>query len=116
MKIRFYKDSIRLRLSQSEVARLSTDGWIEDRIEFPDGQTLIFQLETGESTTARYDDGSVRVIAPRPELRHWIESDEEGIGYECGPLKIAIEKDFQCLHKPAEEHADTFPNPMLDKV
>jgi hypothetical protein len=115
MKLRFHQNSLRLRLSQSEVAQLSEQGWVEDRIEFPDGQVLTFGLESGESSSARLDEGSIRVIAPRPEIRHWIDSGEEGIEYESGPLKVAIEKDFQCLHKPAPEDADTFPNPMMDK-
>jgi hypothetical protein len=115
MKLRFHKNSLRLRLSQSEVAQLSEHGWIEDRVDFPDGRTLSFGLETGESNSARFDEGAIRIIAPRPEVRHWIESDQEGIEYQSGPLKIAIEKDFQCLHRASPEDADTFPNPMVDK-
>jgi len=115
MKLRIHKNTLRLRLSQSEVARLAEAGWIEDRIEFPDGRTLSFSLESGESDGARFDEGAVRVIAGRPALRHWIETDQEGIQFENGPLSVAIEKDYQCLHKPAAGDADAFPNPMADK-
>jgi len=115
MKLRIHKNSVRLRLSQSEVARLSENGWIEDRIEFPNGQTLTFLLESGEANSARLEDGNIRIIASRPDLRHWIDSDREGVEYETGPLKVAIEKDFQCIHKPTPEDPDAFPNPMVDK-
>ena len=115
MKLRIHKNNLRLRLSQSEVVRLSQEGSLQDRIEFPDGRALSFSVESGEAGGAKFEEGSVRVIAPRLDLRHWIETDQEGIQFQTGPLSVAIEKDFQCLHKPSPEDADVFPNPMADK-
>ncbi len=115
MKLRIHRNNLRLRLSQSEVARLSQEGSIEDRIGFPDGRALTFRLESGELSRARFEDSVIRIAAPRLELRHWMETDQEGIVFEDGPVSVAIEKDFQCLHKAAEESADAFPNPMVDK-
>lgn len=115
MKLRFHNNSLRLRLSQTEVARLAEAGSIEERVEFPDGRSLGISLESGESSGARFDESTIRVIAARIELRHWIETEQEGIEYQSGPLKVTIEKDYQCLHKSGSEDADAFPNPMMDK-
>jgi len=42
----------------------------------------------------------------------WADGDAvelEGIHSE---VSILVEKDFQCLHKPAERDPDAFPNPL----
>jgi hypothetical protein len=115
MKLSFHKNSLRLRLTQSEVARLATHGSIDDLIEFPADQTLSFSVESGESNAAIFEKNDIRIIAPRAEVQRWIESDQEGLEFQSGPLKVMIEKDFQCLHKSTPEDADAFPNPMVDK-
>ena len=115
MKLRFHKDSLRLRLSQSEVARLAERGSIDDRIEFPNDQTLSFSVESGDSSVALFENNEIRVIAPRGDVQRWIDTDQTGLEYQSGPVKVVIEKDFQCLHKETPEDADAFPNPMVDK-
>ena len=111
MKVRFHNNSIRLRLSQSEVAELSSGGEVEERFEFANNSMLAFSLESGASEAALFENSAVRVIAPRD----WIASDREGIEFQCGPMKVVIEKDYQCLHGEGPEDADAFPNPMVDK-
>ncbi len=115
MKLRFHKNSLRFRLSQPEVTELSEQGSLLERFEFPNDGLLSFSLELGESEAALFEHNEVRVIAPKEEIASWADSDREGIEFESGPIRIAIEKDFQCLHKAGPADADAFPNPMLDK-
>jgi hypothetical protein len=113
MKLRFHGNSLRLRLSQSEVARLAEAGEIETRTDFPGDQTLSYSVESGDSNVVRFENDTIRVIVARGEAKRWIETDQTGIEYQIGPLKVLIEKDFQCLHKPTPEDADAFPNPAV---
>jgi hypothetical protein len=111
MKLRIHNNSLRLRLSQPDVARLSKTGILEDRVDFPAGQALAFVLASGNSNAAELCAGQIRVTALAADLRQWADSDQEGIEFQSGPLKVAIEKDFQCLHHPGSGESGAFPNP-----
>jgi hypothetical protein len=114
MKLRIHEGSLRLRLSQSEVARLGEGGRVEESIEFAPGSGLLYAIETGPASavTATFDNANIRVVVPKPVAKRWIESDQTGIEASTGTLKVLIEKDFQCLHREAEAGEDSFPNPL----
>jgi hypothetical protein len=113
MKLRFHDNSLRLRLSQSEVARLKQEGRIEERIAFGPHQTLTYSIEAAPVTQvgASFADGSVRVVAPRAIVHAWVDSDQVGIESAGSTPRVLIEKDFKCVH-PSSEDADSFPNPL----
>jgi hypothetical protein len=111
MKLRFHNDSLRLRVSQAEMARLAETGRVEDTLTFAPGRTLSYSLETGPAMAAAFDGQRISIVVPAAAAKYWMESDEAGIEGTSGLLKILIEKDFQCLHS-SEENADAFPNPM----
>ena len=114
MKLRFHNDSLRLRLSQSEVARLKETGRVENTVTFAPGQALAYSIEAGAAAavTATFEQGRVRVVVPAAVARQWIDSDQTGVEGGGSGLQILIEKDYQCLHKPTPEDADAFPNPQ----
>jgi len=112
MKLRLHGDALRLRLSQSDVARLAGDGRVEERVRFAPGRALHYSLEFTDidRVTADFTGDSIRVLLPRAAAEHWIQSGDTGIEGSGETLKILIEKDFQCIH-PETEDADSFPNP-----
>jgi hypothetical protein len=114
MKLRLHAGSLRLRLSQSEVAQLASTGKVEDSVEFSPGSRLLYALETGSAPelTATFDNANIRVTVPAPAAKRWTDSDETGIQALTGKLKVLIEKDFQCLHREPEPGEDPFPNPL----
>jgi uncharacterized protein DUF7009 len=114
MKLRLHAGSLRLRLSQSEIARLHEVGKVEDAIVFSPGNQLLYSIETGTASAvaAAFDDANIRVTLPKPLAEAWIESDQTGIEASTGTLKILIEKDFQCLHREPQPGEDPFPNPL----
>jgi hypothetical protein len=116
MKLRFHGNSLRLRLSQSEVAQLADSGCVEDRVEFTPARPLRYRLESGDSAsvTADFTGDCIRVTLPRSVASHWIQSDETGIEGSSATLKVFVEKDFQCLHRDSPEDADSFPNPLAN--
>ncbi len=126
MKLRIKGNSIRFRLTQSEVEELGKRGQIEDTIEFgsPINEKLIYALVLsgkGAEIAAKYDSGKIAVIIPQKIAGEWIKSDRTGIGGEQilgedKSLKILIEKDFACLSERAgEDESDNFPNPNAGK-
>jgi hypothetical protein len=114
MKLRLHSGSLRLRLSQSEVAMLDATGRVENSIEFSPGNELRYSIEASPSSsiTAIFDSANIRVLLPAQIAKHWIKSDETGIEGSTGSLRLLIEKDFQCLHREPEPGEDSFPNPL----
>jgi hypothetical protein len=113
MKLRIRGNSIRLRLSQTEVDDLASKGRVEEATVFPGGERFVYSLACvdGEEIGARFAGGSMEVTVPRARVRAWAASDEVGIESD-GALRILIEKDFQCLTpKKDEDDSDAFPNP-----
>lgn len=121
MKLRTTTNSLRLRLTRSDVARFSENGTIEESLDFgpPANRSLRFALKrdrNASETSATFDDGRIQVIVPDDEARAWAASDDVAIGGvqhsgDGAELRILVEKDFACLEPRGDEDADTFPNP-----
>ncbi|MEY3051546.1 MAG: hypothetical protein RLY31_1331 [Bacteroidota bacterium] len=121
MKIRIQGNSVRLRLSQQEVARLSSLGIVEESIRFgtnPD-DTLLYALSksTTKHMDASFHQHRISILVPTPWADDWAASDQVGMegSVPVGPnetLRILVEKDFQCPKpRPGEDDSDLFPHP-----
>jgi hypothetical protein len=120
MKLRLLDDSIRLRLSRSEVAAAHDGGPVEGRTRFPDGSSFAFALEaaTGEKCVASYRADRLIVGLPATEIAAWADDDTAVSLHAELPLpggntlKVLVEKDFQCVTpRGDEDQSDLFPNP-----
>ncbi len=121
MKIRIQGNSIRLRLSQSEVKSFDEKGRVEDRIEFGPGptDTLVYVLEQGQiaQPTASFSNQQIKITIPAGLGLVWANSEKVGIEHETAfgkgqLLRILVEKDFKCLtERSGENESDHFPNP-----
>lgn len=124
MKLRIKGDSLRLRISPSEMDRLLQTGRIEDTIHFgasPESH-LTYALESQEnheslqpSIRVRHMTTEVAVIMSSVTARNWAAGSDVGV-YEVisvghRRLEIAVEKDFACLDVNQSQNQDTFPNP-----
>lgn len=115
MKLRLNGNTLRLRLNRAELANLATSGRVADSIAFGPGTRLVYSLEIDRSASkarAAYEPGQIRVLVPEADARDWISTDRVGIesAPSTGP-SILIEKDFQCLHRDADD-PDAYPNPL----
>lgn len=113
MKLRLHSDTLRLRLSQSEVARLAAGERVQETLSFPGNLRLKYAIELGPALQVTFDGWRIIVTVPGARAKHWAESADVGISGADGPLKLLIEKDFQCLHGPDVGSLDAFPNPDL---
>lgn len=122
MKLRIRGNSLRLRLTQSEIAQFGETGKVEEMVEFgfAPGESLIYALETDPAATsvgAAFENNRLRVLVPSPEAEKWVRTAQTGIAAEQPignqkNLRILIEKDFACLEKrPGDEDRDAFPHP-----
>jgi len=121
MKLRIKGDSLRLRVSRSEVARLLADDCLEETIHFaPEAVAwFTYSLRRDRSVsrpTVRYAQNRVTILLPSDQANAWGVTDQVGIAEdiglgEFGSLALLIEKDFACLDRSERENEDTFPNP-----
>jgi hypothetical protein len=122
MKLRMLGDTLRLRLSRSEVERMGTQGRVEEVVHFgpePDDQLRYALVSDAEARAmfARFSRGVISVFVPTAQVRHWASTDQVGLrvaqSIDGGrTLEILVEKDFRCLEpRPGEEAYDGFPNP-----
>jgi hypothetical protein len=126
MKLRIKGNSLRLRVSRSELARFQAGGRIEETIHFtaaPEA-TLTYALESAlkpSPVTVRYGSREVTVILSKHRASIWGEQSEIGVytTLDLGPagsLEVAVEKDFACLDRSDEDNSDTFANPLAGAV
>lgn len=111
-------NSLRLRLTRSEVAALAEHGLVREGVEFADGRELVYELRgdgDGPRIAAMLEDRAIRVSVPREMVAGWAASESVGMEGDDGALRILIEKDFQCMH--GEQDPDAYEGPRTgDKL
>ena len=120
MKLRIKDNTLRLRLSQSEVAQMAEKHFCTGKTAFLGGKVLTYSLKAlpeAKEIHATFRDEAIVVYVPIDQVMGWTVSEVVGMEatqqVEDGKsLKILIEKDFQCLHREGEEELDNFPNPQ----
>ena len=119
MKLRILGNTIRFRLSRSEMEQLENIGVVENTTDFGLGAQRLYKLEIGlhDCLEAIYSDDCIRVFVPKVMAQRWMQTDEITLQGEKSldsgaQLKILLEKDFACLNpRQGDENMDTFPNP-----
>lgn len=124
MKLRIRDNSIRLRLTKSEVTTLKTSHLVQATIQFGlrPNQMLTYCLKVdfeASQIQAHFDAGIIMVRVPGALALEWTSTEQIALRQEQkiddqNSLKILIEKDFFCL-KPRqneiEDESDMYQNP-----
>ena len=123
MKLRIKGNSLRLRVTPSDVEQLLRDGAIREHVQFTANPTdrLTYEVISSSSVpaaTVAYCLGNITVSMPEIQLKKWAGSNDVGVYTDVAVgddqvLSVAIEKDFACLDLTDAENEDTFPNPNL---
>ena len=119
MKLRIRGNSVRLRLTRSEVAQLGQGVPVEQTTWFSASSVLRSSVQPSARAmvpSAEFDQAGVRVTLPIQKVRQWASSDQVTIEAHqlvepVTSLQIVVEKDFECIHARAEGNVDAFPNP-----
>jgi hypothetical protein len=120
VKLRIHGNSLRLRLSRSDIEHFQQTGIHTESVRFGSGAQLTYTLETSSQFTvieAQYRQDCIRVLLPLGVAKEWMASDRVSLSVDRtnpeGP-SLLIEKDFQCLHsdeRNPSDAKDAFPNP-----
>lgn len=120
MKLRIRDNSIRLRLTQTEVDSLKTEGLVVARTRFPGGKSLRYAVESSPANVtpnAHFSENSLTVRLPETAVLAWATTGQVSIRGEQpldggDTLSLLVEKDFQCLApREDEDESDMFPHP-----
>ncbi len=121
MKIRIKDNSIRIRLSKSEVEHFGKEGYIESTTAFV-SNTLTYALEAhpdtlGHELSADLQNNVITLYIPEKMAKDWVATD--AIGFETNmpldngeTLYLLLEKDFKCLDNTNEDQRDNYENPL----
>jgi hypothetical protein len=121
MKLRIKGDSLRLRVSRSEVARLLAGDCVEETTHFTPEASARFTYALQRDcrvnrATVTFKKNRVAVLIPADRANAWCATDQVGIAEDIslgslGSLALLVEKDFACLDRSGRDNDDTFPNP-----
>jgi len=118
MKIRIKGNSIRYRLTKTEVETFCKTGFFADKTVFSTN-TFTYELKAKEGITALdadFTDQTITLFIPLDQSKDWADSSQVGfqhtVSLDSGQkLSLLIEKDFVCLDERDEDQSDNYPNP-----
>ena len=120
MKIRIKGNSVRFRLTKSEVESFSTTGRYEETTRFQ-SKTLTYSLVAVEGIKeleADFIGDNITIYFPQAEQANWANSNRVGYSNsvdwnDADSLSLLVEKDFTCLDNTIEDQSDNYPNPKM---
>jgi len=116
MKLRIKRNSIRYRLTKSDVKQLMENGYLEDVVDF--GATVLkyaIEITTNQGLSAAFLANTVNLFMPRYMIDDLATTGRTGFEDNVNGLHLLVEKDFTCLDNVAEDQSDNYPNPLNEK-
>ena len=118
MKIRIKGNSIRLRLTKTDVADLKEKGMVKEETIFSFEAVFSYALfvdADSEEINAKFKDNCVTVFLPEKEAAILTDTEEITVknsqyNGSADGLFILIEKDLQCLDETSEDQSDMYEN------
>ena len=123
MKLRVLDNSIRLRLTRTEVDLIASEGLVKGHVAFAGTNTFDYVLESSPATVkpeAHISNNVLTVRIPQEEIHNWANSEQvsilsQQILGDGAALKLLVEKDFACLApRDGEDESDMFTHPLED--
>lgn len=125
MKIRILNNSVRFRLSKTEVNQLFEQGRVEAKIAFGPGinEGLIYRLKKHHQenyqavfTGSENQASTIEISLPDSIVKQWATSNMISLHSsqkinDGEELKILIEKDFKCKVDRGEDESDLYDEP-----
>lgn len=119
MKVRIKGNSIRYRLTKTEIDNFGNNGFLEEKTEFLNGPSFHYRLERKagiEKIEASFSGNMICVFVPEHIATEWTTTEVVGFDTKMNlgegkELFLLIEKDFVCLDDTFEDQSDNYPNP-----
>ena len=118
MKLRIKSNSIRIRLTKTEVSTLSVTGYLEEQTLFANNKFVyaLQSLDDANELSASIDGNKITMFVPGKLIKDWPVNDV--VGFEARipvaenqSLYLLLEKDFVCLDETTEDQSDNYENP-----
>ncbi|SNY99961.1 DUF7009 family protein [Flagellimonas pacifica] len=118
MKIRIKGNSVRYRLTRSEVETFCNTGHFAETTEF-NGRTFTYAVKVSDTKAhmdAEFVDDTITLIVPATTCKGWYENEVVGFEHTLtlnngNELFLLVEKDFICMDRTTEDQSDNYPNP-----
>jgi hypothetical protein len=121
MKIRIKENSVRYRLTQTEVKHFCEKGWLEQCTEFHT-KTFTYAVKQDfiENLQVDFSDNTVTLKVPKNFAKDWYDNDVVGLEHyvdlsDGTKFFLLLEKDFACLDNTHEDQSDKYPHPKAGK-
>ncbi len=118
MKLRIKGNSLRIRLTKSEVDKFVNAGYLEAQTSFINNKFFyaLQSLDDAMEMTAAYSDNKITIFVPAKFLKDWPQNDIVGFNANMpltgtDSLYLLVEKDFICLDETTEDQSDNYENP-----
>lgn len=118
MKLRIKSNSIRIRLTKTEVTTLAATGYLEEQTLFANNKFVyaLQSVDDANELTATMNANKITMLVPAALIKDWPVNDV--IGFEARmpvaeneSLYLLLEKDFVCLDETTEDQSDNYENP-----
>jgi len=116
MKIRIKTNSLRYRLTRTDVSQLASTGCLRDEVNFG-GQSLVnvIKVTDNDDLSASFENNTITMFIPEFMVGEFEHTDRVGFEKGNGQLYLLVEKDFACLENVAEDQSDNYPNPLAEQ-
>jgi len=117
MKIRISNNSLRYRLTRSEVERFASEGIAKETVEIGDDKlTYILERSVCDKLVVSFKNNIIALSVPEHLADDWTSTELVGFNNkEDGGLFLLVEKDFKCLDNVEEDQSDNYENPLAVK-
>jgi hypothetical protein len=116
MKIRIKTNSLRYRLTRSDVSQLAATGCLHDEVNFGrQSLTYVIKVTDGDELSAAFENNTITMFIPQFMVSEFEHSDRVGFENSEQQLYLLVEKDFTCLENVAEDQSDNYPNPLAEQ-
>ena len=121
MKLRIRDNSVRLRLTRTEVDTLRETGVVIATTGFPGGREFRYRVESSPASVnpgALFSDNMITVRLPETAVLAWATTEQVSLAGEQllddgEKLAVLVEKDFACLApREGEDESDMYPHPQ----
>ncbi|HEX2683143.1 MAG TPA: hypothetical protein VHL77_04390 [Ferruginibacter sp.] len=118
MKLRIKGNSLRIRLTKTEVSTLANTGHLEEQTVFPSNtfKYVLQKVDDGTELSATFTNDTITMYVPASFVNSWPGNEVVGINTNMplpgtGSLYLLLEKDFICLDETTEDQSDNYENP-----
>lgn len=122
MKIRIKGNSVRFRLTKTEVRAVCEQGLCREKTQFNESHFVyaVNASEKHDNLHAAFLNQGIILFVPKDMISNWYTNDQVGFYHvqmldNGQELELTLEKDFVCLDERAEDESDNYPNPRLDE-